>query len=815
MRGFIRAAAAAGMALLFVQPGSKIPADMRTPQKRNSDDRAAREAAREAGRPDWERVRAPAGLALATTDQTTLLRYLDRYVETYATYANDDGSGNRVEPYIIEYPAVNLAVEVGRSNLVVVDCDTAEQVAEFLTMSGAPADLPPTVRSPGKRNPDGTWSHRDGGHFYFTVPVGDEKLPTELGAMTLGQTGFSVLWANRYVLIPPSTRAEGAYELVGRDYPVPDWLRTAASERGRVRRERAEARHTRTSEDGELTDRIDAWAQTVSWESVLSPLGWVPVSQSDSCGCPMWTGPGDHASPKSATAHDAGCALGWDNDVNAPLHIWTDHPGEPFESWVRDNGGLQTLTKFQAVALTEFDGNQARAMDALGVGQPMFEVEGLDVRAMSVDPDTDPANLSDVLEEMAVPPGAPTPPLEQMSLAELAGTSTATPVSDDDVFPSIGAVDADTGLYIPQNAGMPEVAPFGFWSDLPAPEFVIDGLVEHGGLSAVIGAPGVGKSSVVLDMACHIATGRTWQGRRVLKTRVLYLPGEGLAGAVQRIAVWGEARGVDVGTDLLLGRSVIQLAASREAWAELRAFVAREEIGLIIFDTFARMATNVDENSATDVGKAIKRFDQVREMTNAGVMVVHHTGKATPDVARGSSALNGALDSELLVRAGERVDLPNGDAAKALHIRTTKQKNVEYDDEEIGLLMVNYERRAPLITGPNGNIDPMQGEILLARPVAEPIVETAIRIQEYAQRFTEQGLTRADIANGVRPDPFTAGLAAPAAKWKMKVAEAVDRALRYGLLETLTGTPTGARYIPGPSTPAQARQQAGDEVMDD
>ena len=132
---------------------------------------------------------------------------------------------------------------------------------------------------------------------------------------------------------------------------------------------------------------------------------------------------------------------------------------------------------------TVFDGNQARAMDALGVGQQMFEVEGLDVRAMSVDPDTDPANLSDVAVEKVIAavaevPGMPD--LTQMSLAELAGTSTATPVSDDDVFPSIGAVDADTGLYIPQNAGMPEVAPFGFWSDLPAPEFVIDGLVANG-----------------------------------------------------------------------------------------------------------------------------------------------------------------------------------------------------------------------------------------------------------------------------------------------------------------------------------------------
>lgn len=41
----------------------------------------------------------------------------------------------------------------------------------------------------------------------------------------------------------------------------------------------------------------------------------------------------------------------------------------------------------------------------------------------------------------------------------------------------------------------------------------------------------------------------------------------------------------------------------------------------------------------------------------------------------------------------------------------TKQKNAEYDGEWVELLMTNWQGRAPLITGPNGSIDPMQGEI--------------------------------------------------------------------------------------------------------
>jgi len=808
MRGFVRAATSAGLALLLIQPGTKVPADMRTPQKRNADDRLAREQAREAGRRDWERVRSPSGLALASTDATIVLRYLDRYAQTYSTFSNDDGGDPPIGPCMTEPVAVNLAVEVGRSRLVVVDCDTAEQVAEFLTASGAPVDVPPTVRSPGKRNADGTWSHRDGGHFYFTVPEGVE-LPTDLGSITLGDSGYAIMWHNRYVLIPPSVRAEGAYELTGRDYPLPGWIHDEIHARCWNRRERIERR--RESSGGELGEAIEAWAAAVSWDSILEPLGWVPVSADAPCGCPLWTAPGDHASPKSATAHDAGCTSGlWNSDVNAPLHIWTDHPGEPFEAWMRTNSS--TVTKFQAVALTEYGGDMSATVEALGIAPGQVTIEGVSLHNLAA-PDTGTANLRDdergpLWEAMAdQDTTAVTAPIENMSLRELAG--------DDSDFPDVGAVDPHTGLYLPRNEGMPRIAPFAFWADAAPPEFIIDGLFEHGGLSALIGSPGAGKSSVALDMLCHIATGRTWQGKQVLKTRVLYLPGEGMAGAIQRILAWCAARDLSpTDVDLEVGQPIIQLGATREAWAELRAYVAAREIGLIVFDTFARMATGIDENSATEVGLAIKRFDQVRELTNCGVMVIHHTGKgANATVARGSSALNGAVDSEVLVVAdAERV--PHGDGwARPIRLRTTKQKNAEYTDEWTDLLMTNWQDRAPLITGPTGFIDPMQGEVLLARPVAEPLVETAVRIHAFAQRFTEQGVTRGDIMAGVAMDAYTRESRNADRSWRLKVAEAVDRALRYGLLETLSGTPSGARYVPGPSTVENARALAADEVM--
>ena len=951
-RVYARALCDAGMAVMLIHPGTKEPADMRTPQKKNADDKAAREAAREAGRADWERVRSASGLYLATNDKTVIDRYIKRWFEVHGQWeerpaASGELKANgepKTERHFVSAPPLNLAIEVGRSNLVVVDADTKAQVDEFLRMCGAPPDLPPTVQTPGKLF-NGEWVHKDGGHFYFTVDP-ENPLPTEIGSTVIGETSIAVLWNNRYVLIPPSVRAEGKYTATGRDYPVPSQLAELIVNRNQARLERA-TRVRDNGTDDELGQRIDNWARQVSWEQILAPYGWVPISAPDNCGCPMFTAPGDHASPKSATAHDAGCSLGWwDNDINAPLHIWTDNPGDPFAGWITENQ-LKTVTKFQAVALLEYDGDQARAMDDLGISPNMgVDIEGVNIAAIATE-DADPRNLNDdthsnltanpesceherlepstgechacgeqiapplgpresdaaksfgdpsrepgepvrppepetagisqhtqlggeqvtagddpmpadrdyrqeflegesdwvnnpeppstaggATPPPAGPPPADTPPaatpdpepedpgnqqpsFENMSLHDIAGVPPAV-TGDGDGFPIVGEIDQTSGLYMPIQAGVPEMAPFRHWRDLPPPEYVVGGLLEHGGLTCIIGTPGAGKSTLSLDLACHIATGRSWQGRPVLKTKVLYLPGEGLRGVVQRLIAWEEARNTTVGEDLILGNGIIQLGATREAWAELREYVARQQIGLIIFDTFARMATNIDENSATDVGKAIKRFDQVRELTHCGVLVVHHTGKASPEIARGSSALNGALDSELLVRTeNERVVIPgeNGQETwgKVIHLRVTKQKNAEQDNEEIDLLMVNWHDRAPLITGPTGTIDPMQGEVLLARPTPEPLIETAVRIRLYVDRFTEQGCTRSDIAAGVVPDAFTQGLRYPERQWKLKVAEAVDRSLRWGLLDTMEGT--SARYVSGPTAAGTARQIAAEEVM--
>lgn len=870
VRFFLRSAADAGLSLLLIEPGSKRPFDGRTARKRTADDKAAQQAAKDAGRRDWARVKSPAGLALATSDKNTLTKkngYLDEYVKTFG-------------PDV----AVNVAVEIGGSGLVIIDCDTDAQRERFLEVVDAPDNLPPTVISPGTQNPDtGEWLHEPGnGHYWFTLNDAErEALPRNAGAMTWGgENGFAVLWDRHYVLIPPSTRAEGAYELVGRDYPCPDTLIEAITAYAGAKASRAHNNAAPATDD--LSTAIDDWAETITWAEILEPLGWTPAARPDQCGCEVFTAPGVHASPKSATAHDAGCALGRYTETNAPLHIWTDNPGEPFDAYV-DEHHTKTLSKLQAVAWAHYGGNIGTAMDALDLGPAPHTIEreeGVDPRSIDseVDARHDPAEPL----EMRKPPRLPGEPRSTMlresdppvrdatprysaevvkvTLIDEAGEPVAedekrlpeddSQLSDDDITDEktpphssdgVGEADdtaddefpgdtdrldnpdvLDTGIQ-----GMPVIAPFSHWRHLPPPEFIIDGLIEAGGLCSMIGPSGVGKSSVVLDMACCIATGKPWQGRKVLKTRVLYLPGEGLNGAVQRINAWADVHEIPeqlIDDGLRLGNQILQLGASSEAWIALADYIVRQHIGLVVFDTFARMSLGIEENSATEVGRAVVRFDQVRRLTNAGVLLVHHTPKANPKVSRGSGALTGALDSELCVTEAEwdfdSLGLVDEDghvpAGKPIQLDTTKQKNAEQLEHPIPLLMRNNDHySAPYVTGANGETDPMLGKVVLARPRPEPDIETAIRIRVFLDRLTAQGATRAEIAAGVRPDPYTAGRGDSPRAWKQKVALAVDLALRYELIETASGTRLGARYVPGEVNAEDARTGHAHSVITD
>jgi hypothetical protein len=74
----------------------------------------------------------------------------------------------------------------------------------------------------------------------------------------------------------------------------------------------------------------------------------------------------------------------------------------------------------------------------------------------------------------------------------------------------------------------------------PAVNWIVGNYLAADSLALIFGDPGCGKSFVAIDLACHVATGRTWRGNRVKEGLVLYIAGEGRNGLSKRFRAWFE-----------------------------------------------------------------------------------------------------------------------------------------------------------------------------------------------------------------------------------------------------------------------------------
>lgn len=189
----------------------------------------------------------------------------------------------------------------------------------------------------------------------------------------------------------------------------------------------------------------------------------------------------------------------------------------------------------------------------------------------------------------------------------------------------------------------------------PPARYLVDGLLNLNTEAWMIGAPGSLKSFVALDLAGHVGGGRPWQGRRTRKGGVLYLAAEGEEGMTLRARAWEKEYGEMEGVSFL--PYPVQVQSNDGQWEALVRIAAEDKPSLIILDTQARISVGLEENSAKDMGVLVAAVGMLKRATGACVMVIHHTGRNGQD-ARGSSALDGAQDTELkVIRAEPRSSL--------------------------------------------------------------------------------------------------------------------------------------------------------------
>lgn len=193
--------------------------------------------------------------------------------------------------------------------------------------------------------------------------------------------------------------------------------------------------------------------------------------------------------------------------------------------------------------------------------------------------------------------------------------------------------------------------------------YVIKGLLQKGAYTIAYGPPGSGKTFVALDWSWHVAAGAEWHERRVKQGAVLYLAYEGAGGLRARAAALRQHYG-SVEVPLYFDDTPYNLR-EREGRVALGKTIAQlpEAPTLIVIDTLAHALCGGDENSAQDVSAFNAGVQALIAATGACVVVVHHPGKNVANGARGSSALLGAVDTEIQIMGG--------------NITPTKQRDIE------------------------------------------------------------------------------------------------------------------------------------------
>lgn len=236
--------------------------------------------------------------------------------------------------------------------------------------------------------------------------------------------------------------------------------------------------------------------------------------------------------------------------------------------------------------------------------------------------------------------------------------------------------------------------------------WAVKGAIPEASIGMFFGASGAFKSFVALDYALHRAWGLRWLGRKTKQAPQVYLAAEGGAGIMRRVLAWHQQRNLDwrqcpmfvVAVPMVLRTQSRRLAASiRETGIHP---------GDIIVDTLSQTYDG-DENSATEMADWLRVIGtELRDVFNATVLVIHHTGHSNTERPRGSSAITANADflygcfrdEQQMLATLECVKQKDGDKIEPATFTLTKQVlGKDEDGDEISSLSAAHADSAQAV----------------------------------------------------------------------------------------------------------------------
>jgi len=187
--------------------------------------------------------------------------------------------------------------------------------------------------------------------------------------------------------------------------------------------------------------------------------------------------------------------------------------------------------------------------------------------------------------------------------------------------------------------------------------FIIKGAFGEREFTTVSGLPGTGKSVIVTDAACHVATGREWHGHKVKQGLVVYVAAERKKLTERRMMAFRKHHGVHDVPLLIIGGRLDFTAGLKDARDLIAAIKEAElETGLdcvwVIIDTLTRVFGAGDQNASKDMSRFVQACDEILAETTAHVTAIHHSAWSG-ERGKGAIDLDGAVDASFMVKKSQ------------------------------------------------------------------------------------------------------------------------------------------------------------------
>ena len=187
---------------------------------------------------------------------------------------------------------------------------------------------------------------------------------------------------------------------------------------------------------------------------------------------------------------------------------------------------------------------------------------------------------------------------------------------------------------------------------LPPVNYLVQGMIPVNSLFEMYGPRKAGKTFFALDLGLCVATGTEFHGLNVIQGRVLHIIAEGNPAAIRdRNEAWIMAHAQSPAEKKTLN------AAIEKSWRTVSVPVhidVRETVKeflkanpgkwdlIIVTRCLRNMAGHISDPK--DMAVFVKACDDIRQVTGAAVMIVHHEGKDKTKGGMGSVVLDAAVD---------------------------------------------------------------------------------------------------------------------------------------------------------------------------